>query len=181
MPSNETPKHMGMTATAKDKFGDGMTLHKTRHGWRKKLPRVTPLLAFNRVLAVVVGSKIAEMRKAKGLTLEELAILTGAKGGCPKTRQWRMENPFRGYGIHIGTLFVMADALGCKPDDLLPSLEDVREVAAMIEGLPDADMHDIRAMLSSAADLRAGRVHNHEDVKTDIAIAEADENKAAQP
>lgn len=130
-----------------DRFGEKLVVHKTRMGWRKKQPRLTSILAYNRVLAIACGMKIEAARKRLGWTLEMAALETGAPGGHPKARQWSIENPQRGYGVHMGTLYVFADAFGCSVESLLPQISVVREIAAMLLDDRDLSYETVRAMI----------------------------------
>lgn len=69
---------------------------------------------MNTKLAVVVGKRIAKMRKSKGLSQEKLAL----QAGIDRSYVGRVE---RGeVNLTVEKLYNFAEALGCDVKELLP-------------------------------------------------------------
>lgn len=132
-------------AVFEDKYGDERSIHRTRHGLRVKRNHATPVLALNPVIAKMIGARIHDLRVRRGLTLEELARRCGMDSGHPKARMWAIENATRGEGMRLGTLYVVAMALGVAVCDLMPSNEAVANVA----GVRDVSVPTIQIAMPS--------------------------------
>lgn len=120
-------------ATFVDKYGEERTIHKTRHGLRVKRENVTPILALNPVVAGLIGERVRALRIERGWELAELAHRIGVRGGHPKNRMWEIERGTRGEGIRLGTLYALAIALGVEVTDLMPTVDEVAELARVQE------------------------------------------------
>lgn len=69
---------------------------------------------MNKMLAIAVGRRILKVRKAKGLSQDKLAILAKVD----RSYIGRIE---RGeVNITLEKLYMIAEALGCDPKELLP-------------------------------------------------------------
>jgi len=114
-----------------DKYGDKRQIHHTRHGLKVKNKKTTPILMLNPVIGRLVGEKIREKRKERGMTLEELCVKAGISSSTPKSRMWEIEKGVRGEGLRFGTLYVLAIALDVEVDELLPTKEEVMDMAGL--------------------------------------------------
>ena len=84
---------------------------------------------MNDVIAPIIGRNIRAKRRASGMTMQELAIRANLKAAWPKQRMKEIEENTRGTGIKMGTLYAIAYALDCDPQDLMPDIHDVAKLA----------------------------------------------------
>lgn len=110
-------------AEYEDKYGDKQTIHKGKNGLQVKRPVLTPVLELTTVIGKHIGRRVRELRTERGWTMEELGVRC-AFPGTPKQRIWEIEEGTRGGGIRLGTLYVVARALGVHHCDLLPTDND---------------------------------------------------------
>lgn len=121
-----------IVATFTNKYGEEQKLRQV--GKRKiQVAKNTDTVShkLNRVAATMIGAKIKERRIAAGMTLEVLCTRAGLISATPKSRMWEIENAIRQEGCRMGTLFAIAQALGCEVTDLIPSVEPVAEMAGI--------------------------------------------------
>lgn len=117
-----------------DKFGNEQIVHRPKGRKLRVLRDMnTAPLRMNRVAAPMIGERIKARREAAGMTLAELAQRAGLASQTPKEYMWSIENAVRDNGVRIGTLFAIARALGCEVGDLLPSVSDVSQSAAVFD------------------------------------------------
>lgn len=120
-------RNVEQVATFTDKYGDERRIY--REGQRGKLraekPGDTVSHLMNRAVAVLVGASIKRRRIAAGLTLEDLCTRAGLRSETPKHRMWEIETAAREHGTRMGTLYALARALGCTPQDLMPTMDEV--------------------------------------------------------
>ena len=117
-----------------DQYGDKRIIHRTK-GSRLSVKRMgnTPSHAMNRAAAVLIGQRIKSLRKAANLTMDDLCRLAGlsAAPGQGKARVYALENATRQEAMRIGTLYAVALALGVNPSELMPSSEEVAQLAGV--------------------------------------------------
>lgn len=114
-----------MMVKFEDKYGDEKIIHLTRSGLRVKRTKNTVSLALNAKAAELTSKNIKRKRQELGLTLEDVIIKAGIVSTTPKSRMWEIENNTAKGGMRLGTLYALAIALNCTPQDLLPSMENV--------------------------------------------------------
>lgn len=112
-------------ATITDKFGEPRQVVQRGSRIRIANSSITPIMAMNREVAVMMGENIKKARLAAGLTLEECAIRAGMTSGWPKNRMYEIESGQRRTGIRFGTLYAVAAAIGVEVHELLPRLSQV--------------------------------------------------------
>ena len=121
-----------VVAEFEDKYGETKKIcqiGRRRFAIAKNKDTVITLL--NREAAVLIGQKIKDRRVQCGLTLAELCEQAGLVSSFPKQRMWEIENSIRKNGLRMGTLFALASALDCEATDLMPTVEDVRDLAGV--------------------------------------------------
>jgi DNA-binding Xre family transcriptional regulator len=117
-------------ATFDDKFGEERVVHRATDGHlRVRRQMKTPGVRMNRIVSHLIGMRIKELRIERNLTLQELATACGMGTGNPKERMWSIENATRNEGVKMGTLYVIALALGVEVAELLPSVSEVALLA----------------------------------------------------
>jgi hypothetical protein len=117
-----------------DRYGEKRTIHRDPHGrLAVKREKKTLALHLNQVIAGMIGARIKARRQALGMTLADLCLKAGLASMTPKTRMWEIENSIRREGVRLGTLYALAFALNCNATDLLPSMDEVKEVADIEE------------------------------------------------
>lgn len=114
-----------------NRYGEEKIVHLTQSGLRVKNNQSTVVLTLNAKVAELMAGRIKERRKQLGLTLEEVCTRAGIATTTPKARMWEIENGTAKGGLRFGTLYALAIALECSPSDLMPSLEEVLEGAAI--------------------------------------------------
>lgn len=117
----------GKIAFLLNKYGEEELLHSTRRGWTRK-QRTTTLLALNKPIGKIIGERVKHFRLKRGYTLAELCTRTGIVSATPKSRMWEIENCIRSEAMRMGTLYGLAIALEVCVADLLPTVEEVREM-----------------------------------------------------
>lgn len=120
-----------VVANFKDKYGETRQIHHTRHGLKVKRKGITVQHAFTKVISEYIGAKIKEKRIELGMTLEDLCVMSGLASSTPKSRMWEIENVIREGGIKFGTIYCIANALGCEVNDLIPSVTEAKELAGI--------------------------------------------------
>lgn len=120
-------------ATYVDRYGDTRTVHYSKGRLSVKQETKTVFLSLCQPIARKIGNKIKERRLQQGLTLEQLCIRAGIASSTPKSRMYEIENASRGQGIKLGTIYALARALSCQPQDLMPSLEEALEDGDIVE------------------------------------------------
>lgn len=117
-----------------DEYGEKQTIHRPK-GRRLSVFKGlnTPVLRMNRAIAELMGARIKARRLELGLSLKEVAYRAGMQTVSPKQYIHRIENPLshRKEGIRMGTLYALAYALECGPQDLLPSAYEVMALAGV--------------------------------------------------
>ena len=117
-------------ATFVDKRGEQREIHRPQgQGLKVKRLESTPALVLNQHIAGFIGAKIREHREAKGWTLAHLCLAAGLSSGNPKVRMWEIENAQRRKGVRLGTLYAISSALGIEARELLPTVQEVFELA----------------------------------------------------
>lgn len=113
-----------------------------------------PLSKEERALNVAVGARIAELRKARGLTQVELAEALGIVQAVVSTYEVGRIRP------HPGVLVRLADVLDVSVDEILgrsarrqPKMHDHRlwNRFLLLERLPERDQKAVMRMISSLA------------------------------
>jgi DNA-binding Xre family transcriptional regulator len=130
-------------ATFTDKYGDERKIRRVRRNRVQVMQTTnTVCLRMNEVVVKRIGSRIRELRKARGMTLADLARRAGLAGngdGALKQRMFEIENSLSG-GARLGTLYSIALALEVPIGDLLPTTEDaladanIKEQSVMVAG-----------------------------------------------
>lgn len=87
----------------------------------------TPVVTLNRRVATLLGANIRAARLARGFTLAELCRRAGLRTTTPKQRMAEIETARREYGLRLGTLYAIADALEVEVAALLPTRAEVDE------------------------------------------------------
>lgn len=120
-------------AIIQDKFGEDRRV--VQRGGRIRIAQnqFTPILAMNREVGIIVGTRIREVRLAHGFTLEELAIRCGMTSGWPKNRMYEIESGARAQGMRFGTLYAIAAALNIEVSELMPSVRIILSKAEVIK------------------------------------------------
>lgn len=113
-----------------DRYGDEVTVRKTRRGYQVQRESLTPSLALTKAVAVLIGQRVKALRLKRGWSLSELCTRADIRTTTPKQRMWEIENSHRREGINIGTVYALALALEVDVTELFPSVEEVRGVAA---------------------------------------------------
>lgn len=125
---------IGIEAKYTDSYGEERVLRGTRHGFQMKREATTPVLKVTSIMAKLVGQRIREHRLRIGMSPCELAMKAGLVS-CSTThakhRIYDIEKAKRNIGIRLGTLYLIALALGVTPADLLPSTEEVMREAGL--------------------------------------------------
>ena len=121
-----------VVTTFENEFGDTKIIHRPK-GSAMKIYKggKTPVLAVNRAISVLMGRRIRARREALGMTMEQLGIAAGLMSQTPKQYIYSMEKSVRKEGVRLGTLFLLAKALGCSPADLLPSIDESMDAAGV--------------------------------------------------
>lgn len=90
---------------------------------------VTPIMAINSIIAKKLGERIKYFRKNNKLTMAKLGHMVGLSGSSRqvKVRIHAIESCLDG-GVRLGTLFCLANALNVDYGDLLPPIEEVKEI-----------------------------------------------------
>lgn len=114
-----------------DRYGETQVIHKTRHGLKRKRRALTPFLQLNQPIGKLVGAKIKAKREERGWTLVEMARRVGIESGHPKQRIWEIENAVRNQAMRIGTLYAFAIVFDCPIDELLPTRDEVAQLAGI--------------------------------------------------
>jgi DNA-binding XRE family transcriptional regulator len=115
--------------TFEDQFGETRIIHhnKSANGpLRVKRVGTTAVLELNREAARGMGEIVADLRRQRGWSMDELAERAGLRGG--KQTIYRIERSFRSEGVRLGTLYALAIAFGVEVGALLPSVEVTRHV-----------------------------------------------------
>lgn len=117
-----------------DKFGDNRRIHRDARGrLAVARDRSTVINSLSNIAAQRLGARIRELRIARGLTMEELAVRAGFTDAMPKARMWSIENAKDGRGgVRLGTLYALASVLGVEAWDLLPANADVLVNAGVV-------------------------------------------------
>lgn len=113
-----------------DRYGETRTIHHNQSpGGPLRVKRVgtTPALALNRPVAERLGTRVKELRVARGWSMTELAERSGLRGD--KQTIYAIETAMRGQGVRLGTLYALAMAFDVEAADLLPAVSDVTSVA----------------------------------------------------
>lgn len=115
-----------------DEYGDEQIIHRPK-GRRLSVYKGgnTPALLMNRAVAVLLGQNIRRERERCGMTMKELGEKCGLCTGSPKQYIYHIETGFRKEGVRLGTLFVIAEALGVAPQALLPSFAEAADLAGV--------------------------------------------------
>ncbi|MEO5347940.1 MAG: helix-turn-helix domain-containing protein [Magnetococcus sp. YQC-9] len=105
-------------------------------------------------MATETGEKVRALRKEKGLTLDELALMTGTS----KSRIWELENRDNARPT-AEKIHRIAEALGVTPEYLMssgsepPNEEEVdRAFYRQYKRMPDETRRKIRAMVKLWSD-----------------------------
>jgi hypothetical protein len=126
------PRQNTVVTEFEDRYGDTRIIHRNKKGELKVARQGTTVAhSFMAVIAVEVGKRIRERRIAAGMTLEQLCVRAGLSAAVPKTRMWEIENAIRQQGVKLGTLYAIAQALGCPIQKLLPTVEEAAETAGI--------------------------------------------------
>lgn len=127
-------KPENVITTFVDKYGDTRTIHRPRgSSLRVCNDSDTPVLLMNRAAAYLLGKKVRARRLTLGLTQKQLCELAGFVDVNPKQRIYGIETAKRGGGVRLGTLFALAHALRCEPQDILPTTDEVLSAAGVGE------------------------------------------------
>ena len=116
-----------------DQYGDKRIVHRGKRGVISiKNRQSTVVHQLNRVAAVETGRRIRSRREAAGMTLEELCGRSGlVANASPKARMWEIENCIRQQGMRLGTIYAIALALCVPVHELLPSADEVANLAGV--------------------------------------------------
>lgn len=118
-----------------DKYGERRTIHRPKGRALRVAKNTgdTPTEVFGRAVAILLGQRVKARRLALGLSQRDLCVRAGMADVSPKQRIHAIENATRGQGIRLGTLYVLALALECELENLLPSLSEVRQYTRTTE------------------------------------------------
>jgi transcriptional regulator with XRE-family HTH domain len=124
--------------TFTDNYGEERIVHQNqgrKNGRRLQVKRqsVTPALALNSGIGVLLGARIRAAREAKGWGMTKLARAAGIGAYSQlhlKQRMYEIEKGVRKEAIRFGTLYAIAMALGIEAATLLPTVEEVKHIAA---------------------------------------------------
>lgn len=119
-------KHIDVVAKYTDKYGDERIIHQAKNGLQRFRGNTTTSAGLTVIVGALIGEKIRARRQAKCMTLKALGSKAGLAGN-PKDRIWEIECGIRGGGIRFGTLYAIAMALECTPQDLMPSIDEATE------------------------------------------------------
>ena len=116
-----------------DRYGEKRILRQTRQangGYQLQRMGQTPTQALANEVGVLIGKRVKALRLERGYSLEQLCVRAGLRGGNnPKNRMWEIENAVR-KATSIGTVYALAMALEVPVTELLPTVDEVRDVVA---------------------------------------------------
>lgn len=123
--------HGHVEAKFVNQYGEEKKIRKDGRGrWAIARERSTPIIVLTNLLGPLVGARIRAARNKRKLTQTELGERAGLVAFPVKHRIHDIEAGTRG-GVRLGTLYALAMAMGVKPQDLLPSVEEVVNAAGV--------------------------------------------------
>lgn len=126
---NKNPK---IVATYIDAAGVLRKIHKNR-GNRLAVARKrsTPVIELSKTAGELIGARIREARKRRGMTAQELGERAGFVDSDVKNRVLAIEKSTREGGPKMGTLYAIAIALECEVSELMPRAKDVLKASCV--------------------------------------------------
>lgn len=112
-----------------DKYGEERVIHRHKGELKIARRRSSAVHEMTRAAGVAIGKRIKRQRIERGMTLAQLCVRAGLVSVSPKSRMWEIENGTQDAGVHLGTLYALAAALGVGIEALMPPVAEVTKSA----------------------------------------------------
>lgn len=122
-----------MNETFVDKYSEKrQRRHTKKNGTKVKREKDTLCQVFSKAISDYFGKKVKEIRIKKGISLRDLAFLSGIElGPHGKERIYAIENNTRDNGVRLGTIYSIALALDVPVSDLIPTKDEAAKLAGV--------------------------------------------------
>jgi transcriptional regulator with XRE-family HTH domain len=98
---------------------------------------VVPLSPRTRALYVEVGRRVSDFRNSLPGNVTQSDVAARTSGELSRSAIANIETGRHRVALH--QLYVLADALGCRPEEFFPSAEEFRSTAKMPRGAREED------------------------------------------